>query len=250
MARVRTKLNQRQVNELVKDLPKILSGKVPDKHNLHKIFWGAFAHSMFKSISDAFKKKSEHGADELGNTWEDLTQDYKAYKRPVGVGEIATNLKRRLKPSNNRLGLLTPGQHKRWKTIFGIIYHSYKEELGDEDALALAGQVAWTKLKEEGAQTKRDVLGNRNLPILQRTKKLLTSLLPGKFDASKGYSKKNGNQVFQLERGRLIIGTALEYAEHHDETRPIWPKDYDIWIDRAMEAGNNAVQARLMTLLR
>jgi hypothetical protein len=237
MAKIRTKLNQRQVNDIVRELPAILSGRKPDKHNLHKIFWGAFAYS-------------DGNSDDLGNKWDDLDQDYKAYKRPVHEGEIPSNLRRRLKPSNNRLGLLTPGEHKKWKQIFGIIYHSYKDELGDGEALALAGQVAWTRLKEEGAQTKRDVLGNRKVPIMQVTKKLITSLLPGKFDPGRGYKKKNGNQVFQLNRRNLKLGTELLYAEHHDDTRPIWPKNYDAWVEKAMEAGNNAVQARLFTLLR
>lgn len=249
MARVRAKLNQTQLSNLIADLPKILNGAKQDRYNLYKIFWGAVAHSMFTSISEAYEAKSEGQADDLGNTWDDLDRDYKAYKRPVRTGEIPSNLRRRLKKSNNSLGLLTPGQHKTWQKIFGTIYHSQRYKVGEEEALQLAGQIAWTRLKQMGAQTKRDVLGDRKVEIMRVSDKLYLSLSPGKFNPSTGYKKKNSRQVFELRRGVVRIGTEVPYAAFHDETRPVWPDNVDEWIDKAIEAGTNAVHARLLTVM-
>ena len=249
MARIRSKLTKEQMQQLVRDLPGILSGKKTNRYRLYNIFWGAVAHSMFTSISEAYERKSEGQTDELGNTWEDLNRDYKAYKRPVRTGDIPSNLRRRLQPSHNALGLLTPSQHKRWQQIFGTIYHSYKDKIGNVEAKKLAGQLAWTRLKNQGAQTKRETLGNRKVEILRISDKLYLSLSPGKYDATSGYQKKNSRQVFQLQAGKLTIGTNVEYASYHDDSRPVWPDEMGVWIDRAMSAGHDAVYNRLVTAL-
>lgn len=247
---IRTRLKSPELKKMLKELPGILSGRKPNKYRLYQVFWGAVAFSMFHSISAAYKQKSKGQEDELGNTWPDLDRDYKAYKRPVQPGDLAPNLRRRLKPSVNTLGLLSPSQHKRWQQFFGIIYHAYKHKMPDDEAKALAGQIAWTRIKEEGAVTKRQVLGDRKLLIMQVSGRLLVSLSPGKFNPSSGYTKRNSNQVFELQKGRISIGTKIDYASHHDKTRPVWPEDVDAWIDRAMDDGLNAVQARLFTVLR
>lgn len=249
MARIFSKLTKEQMQQLVRDLPGILSGKKSDRYRLYHIFWGAVAYSMFTSISEAFEQKSEGETDELGNSWEDLDRDYKAYKRPANRGDIPGNLRRRLQPSKNALGLLTPSQHKRWQQIFGTIYHAYKEKMGSAKAKELAGQLAWTRLKDQGAQTKRDVLGNRKVTILRVSDKLFLSLSPGKFNPSSGYQKKNSRQVFQLQGGKLIIGTNVEYASFQDDSRPVWPEEIGTWIDRALSAGHDAIYNRLLMVL-
>lgn len=248
--RLKTRIPANEAKKLLKDLPGILSGRKPDRHRLFKIFWGAVAYSMFQSISEAYEQKSLGQSDELGNTWPDLSQKYKAYKRSPSEGSVPTNLRRRLKPSNNRLGLLTPTQHKRWQKFFGILYHSYRHKMEDSSAKELAAQIAWTRLKEEGAQTKLDVLGNRQLRIMRVSDKLYLSLSPGKFNPGSGYTKKNSNQVFQLMKGWIKIGTKLPYAEFHDDSRPVWPEDVEKWMDDALEYGTNAVYARLLTVFK
>lgn len=249
MARIRSKLTKKQMQKLVKDLPGILSGKKSDRYRLYHIFWGAVAYSMFDSIAKAFEAKSEGETDDLGNSWKDLDRDYKAYKRPVRTGDVPSNLRRRLQPSQNSLGLLTPSQHKRWQQIFGTIYHAYKEKMGDVKAKELAGQLAWTRMKEQGAQTKRQVLGDRQVTILRVSDRLYLSLSPGKFNPASGYQKKNSRQVFQLQSGKLIIGTNVPYANFHDDSRPVWPEEIGEWIDRAMTAGQEAVYNRLIMVL-
>lgn len=248
MARtIRTKATPAQVQKLVRDLPAILRGRKPNRFRLYTIFWGAVAHSLFTDIHRGYEDKSEGDQDELGNTWDKLDEKYVAYKRPVYPGEIPPSLRRRLKDQNT-LGLLTPTQYAAWKQIFGVIYGSYRAKMGEDAAKALAGQIAWTKIKEQGGKTKLEVLGSRDVPIMRVTDRLIKSISPGDFTKTGGYRKRNRDQVFELQKGTLTIGTKVPYADKHDKTRPVWPNNIELWINRAIEAGRDAVMNRLQEI--
>lgn len=253
---VKTKATRAEVVKLIRDLPGILTGTKKSGFAIHKIFWGAVAHSLFTSITEAYVSKSQGGADDLGNDWEDLTQYTKAYKVPANEGNVPQSIVRRRKKNlkggaGNRtgLGILTPGEYKEWRRIFGVIYHSYKDKYGEVEAKQMAGQIAWTQLKEAGASTMWDVLGNRTVLILRRTDRLIKSLSPGNFDPSSGYRKSCKDQIFILSRGKIILGTNVPYAEMHNKTRPIWPENIDEWLDKAVEAGTDAIYERLGEIL-
>lgn len=246
---VKTNLTKEQVKKLIRDLPGILSGRLPSQFGLHKIFWGAVAYSLFQSISEAYQEKSKGGTDDLGNSWDDLSQHTKAYQRDPFQNTPSMSLSRRAKRNKKTgLGLLTPTQHKTWKNIFGHVYHSNLERLGEEEAKKLAGQLAWSRLKEMGAVTKWDVFGTRDLLILQDKGTLSSSLLPGKFDPASGYKKGNKNQVFTLRRGSIEMGSSVPYAEMHNKTRPIWPEEMGPWLEQATEFGRDAVYDRLVQI--
>jgi hypothetical protein len=240
--RVKTRLKRSEVKKLIRDLPGMLSGRINSRFALHKIFWGAVAHSLFTSIHQAFQDKSYHEPDDLGNSWRDLTRHTKAYKRDVSQGGTSRSLisirRRNMRKDRHGerlgLGILTAAQYRAWKTIFG----------------RLAAQVAWARLKDMGAKTMWDVLGSRHLRINIRTGALLNSVRPGKFDPSSGYKKGDKNQVYKLHRGSITLGSGLARANHvGNHHRPIWPEEIDGWIDKAVEFGRDAVYERLSQIL-
>jgi hypothetical protein len=256
--RIQTKLKRSEVRKIIRQLPGMISGRIPSRFGFHKIFWGAVAESLFRSIYDAYLDKSQGGADELGQTWPDLKQHTKAYKRHVTEGGTSKsvitirNRNRSRDREGNRkgYGILTAAQYRLWRRIFGAIYHKNEFKMGDVAARVLAGQIAWTRLKKEGALTMWDTLGHRKLLILRSQKDVLfKSFTPGKFDPSTGYKKGNKNQVFIVNRGKVTIGTSVPHANYVSLRRPLWPSNIDEWLSRATEAGRDAVIARLEEVL-
>ncbi len=267
--RVKTSLKRADVEKLIRNLPAMISGSIPSRFGLHKLFWGAVAFSMFTDIHDAFEVKAYGLPDELGNQWDDLSQHTKAYKRPVERGQIPNQLYRRLKKNaparmkghgskahdptraQTGLGLLSPGEYRRWQILFNTIYQSSRHRMTDREAKSLAGQVAWTRLKEQGAETMWNVLGNRQgLLILRKSDRLMESLHPGRFDPNIGYYKYNKDQVYVLSRGKIEIGTYVEYAQAVSEQRPIWPDEMGSWIDRAVSYGRDAIMNKVANILQ
>lgn len=246
---VRTKLTAQEVRKIVKDLPGILTGSKKSVFKLRLIFWGAVAHSLYINISKAYDAKSDGYSDELGNSWDDLSVAYKAYKIPVRSEDLSPSQRSSLK-NKKTLGLLTPEQYKIWQNAFGHIYHSLKEESGEEKAKEEAGRSAWTLLKSMGADTKLEKLGTRKVPIMKRSGKLRKSFDPGTFNPESGYKKTNRSQIFKIDRSRIIIGSSLGYAKYAASRRPIIPDNVQVWITEAVRAGRDAVISRLATALR
>lgn len=267
--RVRTSLPRKEVAQLIRSLPGMISGRTPSRYGLHKLFWGAVAFSLFTDIHDAFMVKAYGLPDELGDQWDDLSQHTKAYKRPVERGSVSKQVYNRYQRNHPKrmmgkgskahdptragsgLGLLTQSQYARWQQLFGTIYHSNKNRMSAGAAKSLAGQIAWTRLKEEGAQTMWEVLGNRQgLLILRVSDRLSESVAPGKFDPLNGYYKRNRDQVFILSRGRIELGTQVPYAAQVDKTRRLWPEDMAPWIDRAVAFGRDKVMDKVVSILQ
>jgi len=189
------------------------------------------------------------GTDELGVTWDDITPETKAYKRPINRDDLSPKQKNAASRKGG-LGLLSPKEHKRWKSVFASVFHQeVRAGMSEEDAKVIAAQMAWTRLKKEGAATKIDVLGNRNLLIMQNTGKLYRSLFPGKLTAH-SYRKFNRDQIYVVEKGRLTIGTDVEYAVEADKMRPLWPADIEPWINRASEEALEVIEDKLREMLR
>ena len=239
--RVVTKMTKKQVILLVHDLPNILAGNNQKYKKVSNIFWGAVAHSLYKSISSAYDDKSTGQADDLGNAWDDLDRRYKAYKIKSGKEDLS-GPQRRASKNKNTKGLLTPQQEKVWKKVFATVYYSLLGQGVDEkEAGATAGRAAWYEVKSMGAETKLEVLGDRQVPIMIRSSRLYKSFLPGKFDGNNGYRRYNNNQIYEVSRARLILGSRLPYAKYVAARRPIIPKTIQAWIDKAVIEGRNAI---------
>lgn len=244
---VRTPKTRGEVTKLVRDLPRILAGTLPDSYGLRRAFQGAIAFYLFTKIHEAFLIKSAGGTDELGDSWEDISPYTKAYKRKAG-NDLPSNLQRRLK-NKQTLGLLTPSQHRLWKMIFSKVYHHLLKRFGEATALKIAGGTAWNRLKEAGALTKIQALGNRKVPILQDTLALVHSLSPGKYSPESGYKKGDRKQIYLTLPKKVVIGTKISYANAVSKKRPIWPNDIDKWIDEAIAFARDILQERLQQIL-
>ena len=245
---IRTKRSRKRIRDTIRSIPLIISGREKDPFNLHNKFWGIVTLSMFESISESFNVKSLGLTDDLGNDWHDISVQTKAYGRPAQKGDLSLGQKRATKDSTT-IGLLTPNQYKQWKKIFGRIFHKNKMKIGAAKAKELAGKIAWAELKKTGANTKIDLLGNRNLLILRNTDKLFRSFLPGKL-TSNSYRKYNKDQIYRVEKGAVTLGSQVDYASDVFEDRPIFPKDISPWVREASKAAVKAIINYVQVVLR
>ena len=195
---IQSSFSKKVVDDIIKSIPGVIAGRERDQFKLHNKFWGAVALSMYQSLNKAFDDKSQGGQDDLGNSWDDITERTKAYSRPIFPGDVP----RRMRLNERRtdtIGLLSPAEYKRWRYIFAIIFNKDKDKLGNKEAKARAARVAWDILKKAGAQTKIDVLGSRDLLILRNADRLYRSFLSGKL-STHSYRIFNKDQVYIVEK--------------------------------------------------
>lgn len=238
--RVESTLPDAAIDEIIKDIDRVLTGRKPDKHRIKDTFYAAFAESMFESIHDGYIEKSESRKDELGIKWKPLAPSTIA-ARPLKRGE-----KKALGITGRRTrGLLTKREDKLWRGIFRGRFAQLAPRIGEAAAKAEAGKLAWGILKKQGAQTKLDVLGSRDVLIGVLTGELKRSLKPTKVRGP-SYRPRKG-QIFRKVRGGIEMGTAVLHAGFFHEDRQLWPDgaDLELWQDRAVQAGVTAVVQRL-----
>lgn len=174
----------------------------------------------FQIIHDEFMVKSRGGTDSSGIKWKELSKRTIAY-RPTSRGDSKRYGFRNYMGSR---GLLTPSQEKRWQAIF-----AYNIRRG-KDAKE-AAKLAWGILKSQGAKTKIEVLGGREVSIQIITHRLEMSLRPGKVVGDQ-YIPSN-EQFYRIEGTSLIVGTTVPYSQRLHEERPLFPSDITPWINRA-----------------
>lgn len=238
--------NKPQIAKLIRDLPGILSGKVEDTFGITRGFKLRMAFAFFSIIKEAYIVKSRGGTDEAGIKWPKLSREYLAYQRPMGQngkGSRQPPVAGKLAPGGND-GFMTPDDLKRWRGIYGSTLVRLAMQVPLGEAKQRAAMIAWADAKRNGVKTKLDVFGSRDVEILRDRGILFNSLSPGilrddKVDAI--YTKPSEGQVLDLLPGVLLVGTNVEYAEHHQNgIRPIWPKDGElpqVWIDEIVEVG-------------
>lgn len=229
--------------ELVKRLHQLalaLSGKKPDSYRVVRPILTRGAVALLTQIKLAFIAKSRGGVGSDGIKWPPLKPATIAARRAtreelrnLGVGG------RRVR------GLLTPGQDREWRRIFARTAAMLRARgVPEGEILAIAGRTAWARLKEQGAKTRLEVLGGRQVDILRDTGRLLRSLEPGLEDAP----KKPANQILRVRAGEITVGTTVEYAERHQNgdparnlpARPLWPEPQNL-PDAWWEAINAAI---------
>jgi hypothetical protein len=246
------KSREQRFQRYLKRVPHLLAGNfLPGNKHEKKVvdaFWSAAIYSLFNSIHKAYLKKSKGQADELGETWPDLSPYTKAYKKSRR-GKLTKKQQRHARSATP--GLLTPTQYKEWKKNFFIQLSRLKRHHNDpgpgrmQDLKAAAAQYAWTVAKREGAETLLGVLGNQKYPIMVETGKLLRSLTPGKINTNKTYHPFNRWQVVKIKKGEAEIGTKIPYATVAEGRghyyRPLWSGKIDIFLERAIEAGRDAI---------
>ena len=229
------------IRNYLRRLPAMLSGRTTDPQQLGRTFKTLFAVNVLDHISKAFAIKAAGGTDDLGDKWRPLKRSTIA-QRPVGVAE-----KKALGITGKReRGLLTPAQNARWKGIFAGIFRKLAPRVGEAEAKATAAKIAWSILKREGAMTKLDVLGGRNVLIHRVTDRLYRSLSVGSFlFAAKGTVnyRPHPDQVLDVDRANeIVIGTKVPYAEHVHKLRRLWPPSIRKWVLESLEAAGAEVQ--------
>lgn len=237
---VQTTLPDSAVDEIIRDIEKVLTGRKPDKHRIKDTFYAAFTQSMFESIHDGFMEKSASRQDELGLKWKPLARSTIA-ARPIRRGEKkALGIRGKRKRGN-----LTEAEDKLWKGIFRSTFVRLAPRIGEAAARQEAGKLAWGILKARGAKTKLEVLGNRDVPIGIVTHELERSLKASKARGP-SYRPRKG-QIFRPIRGGIEIGTAVIHATFFHEDRRLWPEgtDLELWLTRATQAGVEAAVIRL-----
>lgn len=271
----RTRFTRAQVAAIVANGVRACNGRGPDTYGFARVFQGAIAYSLFSSIHKAFLAKSNHGLDELGFSWIDLKARTKAYGRMDA--RVGLDL-----PGPKYRPTLNAAQDRVWRGIFSRIarkirgrgFTSAKEREGMSKkkykatvaarrgaASGIAAGAAWTFVKDHmDATTLIDSCRDVKVPLLQRTKRLIQSLEPAPLMPDGSYRPINRDQVAtngagagltaSVPNSSLTIGTRVPYAEYVDQDRPLWPRHLGVWMDRAVDAGRDAVAAHLAEILR
>lgn len=254
--------SREQARQCVGRLAGILCGRESDDLGVARGVHAAIGFAALSDIKDDFIRKSRGETGEDGVKWKPLSREYLAYGRRFGRGEQAAlrkgaGLTRANKytlgnqtpdtpgsgPLPSRLGgTLTDFQVKRWWEIYFKHRNRLMISLPPREAKSRAAALAWIQIKSEGAKTKLEVYGNRQVDIGRDTGVLLNSLSPGEL-ANSGrnttYAKPTGDggaeQVFELINNGVIVGTNVRYAAAFNKLRPFIPQGGripNVWQER------------------
>lgn len=178
--------------------------------------------ALLTQIHLAFVAKARGGTGSDGIKWPPLSPKTIARRRSSRKERKALGLGGRRYRGN-----LTPAENRRWKEVHGKALAGFRAR-GVEDAAVRAQAFAWQVVKAEGAKTKAEVLGGRNVEILRDTSALLRSLTPGHEDAPAG--KAGVGQVLEVRPGLVAVGSNLPYAlaqhrgrANRNPARRLWP---------------------------
>jgi hypothetical protein len=256
---------------LVRRLPSILSGRVPDEQGIAKGFRARLGFTLLSLIAPNFEELSrgQSGAD--GEKWKPLSREYLAYGRRFNKGEEGKLKKAagvdprhaRYAPGD-RKGLLTTDQLKLWRKTFVQHLARLQMRMDQEEAKGIAAAIAWNKVKAMGAKTKLEVYGARQAQILVDTGRLRGSLLPGQLHENGSYAEyvtPSGlgatDQIFEADEPyKIVVGTNVKYAVYHHaakdprKRRRLWPRNIpDDWWGQMMGAAVSGLQ-RIVELFK
>jgi hypothetical protein len=237
---MRLRATEAEVRDALARLPAVIAGLAPDVNGVGRALQLRIGVTALSQIQQAFITKTRGGIGSDGIKWKPLKPATIAQRRTTRTERKAAGV------GGKRVrGLLTPSQDKQWRRTFA----SKKARLmlrgmSEGAASALAAQLAWTEAKAAGAKTLIGTFGNRKVDIGRDTSVMFRSLTPGVEDRPSGAA----SQVFDVERGAVIVGTAIPYASHFHKHRPLWPDALPrVWWDAILASLGRGV-ARLMAL--
>lgn len=256
MPTIYTKASRREeIERLIRSLPGMLAGKIPDAYGIVRGFKLRIAFAFFSIIKENFIVKSRGGTDEAGIKWPPLSEKYLAYVRPMGRngrGSRKPPHAGKLSPGGND-GFMSKAQLKQWRKWYAgaLKYLALQMPIGEAKARAAA--IAWSKSKAAGVRTKLEVFGRREVEILRDRGILYNSLSPGVLTvlgADASYAPPAPEQVVRELPDGLLAGTNVEYAAKHHlgdgvPARPLWPPDGDlpeIWVIEMAEVGASGLE--------
>jgi hypothetical protein len=234
MTTVATSASRADVSGLMRRLPGILSGRLPDEGGIAAGFRARLTFVLFALIQDRFEKLGRGGSDENGEEWAPLSKSYLAYQRPTtGRGRPMGGGKA---GGSGEDGLLTDAEDAAWWAV-------YRRHLGFlatrhpiKKAKGIAAAKAWQAVKGSGGQTKIDdaAFGGRQIgdyQVLFDSGTLFVSLSVGELSesgAGASYSPSSPEQIAREEPGKLVVGSSVPYAIFHHKGkgrahRSLWP---------------------------
>ena len=218
-----------------------ISGERFDRYGVGRVFWSTLAAEFYSRLYASYKVRSEGGSDDLGNSIAPLAKTTIAM-RPIArgsLGSLGLTKQSGTALQDRQRGLLSPSENREWRQIYSRVLTSLIPRVGVDRAKQIAAAVAWKKLKEKGALTKKDLLGRRDVLIMRVTDAIFNSLKPAN-SGSRGYRARR-NQIYEQTGKQLVLGTEVEYAKFHNNTRPVIPENADQWANEATSIAFNKV---------
>lgn len=236
---VTTKDQKARLTDLVRRLPAMLAGRVPDEGGTAAGFRARLGFAFFSLVAPNFNDlgRGLQGAD--GDKWPPLSPEYLAYSR----GPESTRHAGGLAPGGKD-GFLSPEQLKLWRRTFADRLAFFIMREADDKAKAHAAAIAWDVVKRAGAKTKLHEFGEGKLPgvdyqILVDRGTLRQSLQYGVLSEAGPAAdyQPQPNQVYDSQSGQLVVGSRAPHAAAHHEAknpkrrRRLWPERFpsDWW---------------------
>ena len=235
---------------LMSRLPAILSGQTADPLGIARGLQLRLGVALMSKVQQAFVVKSRGGTGEDGIRWAPLTRATIAGRRTTATERRAAGVGGR-----RTRGLLTPAQDRRWRTIFATRRaRLILSGMSPGAASSRAAAIAWAVLKSEGAVTRLQVFGGRQVDTLRDTGELFRSLSPGVEDRPSGAD----GQLFEVVPGRVVVGTNKKTWHHRGvpgrlPARPLWPLDGTLppaWWSHLLGVYRRGLAVALVELLR
>lgn len=230
----------------------LLTGKGPDRSGAARSVFYVIGLSMLSEIQQDFIRKSRGDTGEDGVKWPPLSKEYLAYGRRFGKGEQAALKKAEGLGRAHRHGvggkggILTKAQQERWNKVYARALAWMAARYGIGTARGMAAGYAWNTIKAEGARTKLEVYGNRQVDMLRDTGILLNSISPGYLSSDGSYSppatEGGDQQILTAISDGVVIGTAVPYAGRQNKQRPFLPPDIpQAWQPRIERSTRTAI---------
>lgn len=235
MATIQFKGGREDLRRLLRAVPAVFSGRVPDPYGIAMGLQLLLGVALLSRVQQAFLIKSRGGVGDDGIKWAPLLPSTIAQRRTTREERKALGI-----TGKRTRGLLTPAQDKRWRTLFAREKFRLmgKFGMGEQEASAIAAKIAWTVLKSEGAQTKLALLGGRQVDIGRDTSRMFRSLSPGvqglpatnfPWQAVWGQSAQAPERASDricnpsYNAREVIVGTNVPYATPFHRRRRLWP---------------------------
>lgn len=229
-----------EIERIIRALPAMLAGRVPDEHGIAAGFRARLGWAFFSLVAPSFNAKGRGQQDSAGESWPELSAAYLAYQRPVTgrkppkAGGLAPG---------GKDGFLTPELFRLWRRTYAERLAWFIMRMPDDEAKGRAAAIAWIVVKKAGAKTKLEVFGSRkagsDYQMLVDVGTLRRSILPGVLvnddQVNSEYRPPQG-QEYDAQQSRLVVGSTVPYAKYHHHAknpkrrRRLWPERFpDDW---------------------
>jgi len=222
-------MSKAQCFQALRQIPGILTGRIPSKRDLSLKILMAIGRLTLKLVRKAFLTKSKGEVGEDGVRWQDILPKTKAYgrKHPESDG--------------SRRPTLTGQQDKLWRQLFTQTYQMLMRISGGDhvESSARAAGHAWEMLKLNGATTLLEMYGDSDVPIGIDSEKLINSL-----------AEHDEHNILRAGKGYVEAGSDVEYAAKFHQDRPLWPEEFPSeWIRQMEEELKQGVREIVRELL-